>query len=258
MGERAQACYPTCNYRGSAMSQRPPQQDPAATQRRESDARVPLSMRAGLHAKAAAKIRRMIIRGTLPAGLDVAETDLCAKLGMSRTPLREAMKLLAAERLVKLRRNRSARITEIDANEVRDLFEAVACIERSAAELAAMRIEARELAQLSRLQATLERHHANDDLNAYFAANQKVHATIVAASKNTVLSATHAQLMPRVERARCFALGAHGRWEESIAEHKAILLSLEAGDPLRAGALLGDHVRRTGDTVCRLIEGERN
>ncbi len=217
----------------------------------------PVGIRAALHVKAADRIRRMIVKGTLPAGLDVAETELCAKLGMSRTPLREAMKLLAAEGLVELRRNRSARITPLDVKHVSDIFEAVACLERSAAELAAVRMTERDLARLARLQTTLERHFTNGDLVSYFGVNQKVHASIIAASSNAVLVNMHAHLMTQVERARYFALRAHGRWEESIAEHRAILESLENRDPPRAGALLFEHVRHTGDAVCRLIaDGE--
>jgi DNA-binding GntR family transcriptional regulator len=195
----------------------------------------------------------MIVHGTLPSGTDIAETELCARLGMSRTPLREAMKRLEAEGLVELRRNRTARITAVDPVEIRELFEAVACMERSAAELAALRITEAELKALARMQATLLRTRERSDLAAYFATNQRIHRTIVGASKNRVLIETHDRLMARVERARLAALRRQGRWEESIEEHRAILMSLEAHDPVRAGALLGQHVRRTGEAICSLI-----
>ena len=96
--------------------------------------------RRALHSEAADRLRRLIVRGTLRSGIDIAETELCTRLGMSRTPLREAMKLLAAEGLVQLRRNGSARVTTIDPAEVRELFEAVTCVERASAELAAVRM----------------------------------------------------------------------------------------------------------------------
>ena len=209
--------------------------------------------RRALHSEAADRLRRLIVRGTLRSGIDIAETELCTRLGMSRTPLREAMKLLAAEGLVQLRRNRSARVTTIDPAEVRELFEAVTCVERASAELAAVRITDIELKVLARMQATLNRTHDRGDIAAYFTTNQRIHAAIVAASKNRVLVATHDWLMARVERARFVALRQQGRWQQSIDEHHAILIALQARDPVRAGALLGEHVRRTGESVGRLV-----
>lgn len=229
---------------------------PAKIAVRQLRARTPAIRRRprrALHNEAADKLRTMIVRGTLASGIDIAETELCARLGMSRTPLREAMKLLATEGLVELRRNRVARITALDPEEIRDLFEVVACVERSAAELAAQRITEAELKALTRMQAKLLRMRMRRDLAAYFATNQRIHRAIVSASKNLVLVATHESLMARAERARLAALRQQGRWEESIEEHRAILLCLEARDSVRAGALLGEHVRRTGEAVCRLV-----
>jgi len=216
---------------------------------------APVGLAAALHVRAADRVRRMIVRGQLAAGTEITEAELCDRLGMSRSPLREAIKLLASEGLVELRRNRSARVTEINSRDVGELFETVACIERSAVELAARRINQRDLARLERMQAMLERHFANGDLSAYFATNHKVHQALVAVSGNRVMIATHALLLARVERARYFALGARGRWQESIAEHRMILKSLARGDGPRAGALLAEHVQRTGETVCALLDG---
>jgi DNA-binding GntR family transcriptional regulator len=216
---------------------------------------APVGLAAALHVRAADRLRRMIVRGQLAAGTEITEAELCDRLGMSRSPLREAIKLLASEGLVELRRNRSARVTAINSRDVGELFETVACIEKSAVELAAGRISRRDLVRLERMQAMLERDFANGDLSAYFTTNHKVHQALVAACGNRVMIATHAQLLARVERARYFALGAQGRWEESIAEHRLILESLARGDGPRAGALLAEHVRRTGETVCALLDG---
>src|SRR4051794_23511285 len=104
--------------------------------------------RMGLHERAAARMRAMIIRGELPPRSPTQETKLSSALGVSRTPLREAMKLLAAEGLVELRPNRSARIADIETDRMFELFEALAGIERLAAELAAQRATERELQRL--------------------------------------------------------------------------------------------------------------
>ena len=94
--------------------------------------------RTGLHERAAARMRDMIIRGELEPGSSTQETRLSEALGVSRTPLREAMKLLAAEGLVELRPNRSPRIADIETDHVFELFEALAGIERLAALITAL------------------------------------------------------------------------------------------------------------------------
>jgi DNA-binding GntR family transcriptional regulator len=206
--------------------------------------------RAALHARAADRLRAMIVRGDLAPGEAIGEAGLCAALGMSRTPLREALKLLAAEGLLDLRANRSARVAPLRAEETDALFEAVAGIERVAAELAARRADARALRGLRALQDRIERHHARGERADYFALNQRIHREIVAASGNGALAAAHASLLARAERARLFAISASSaRWAESVDEHREILAALEARDAGRAGRALERHVLRTGEVV---------
>lgn len=206
--------------------------------------------RAGLHSQAAERLRGMIVHGALPPGTAIGEAELCAALGMSRTPLREALKLLAAEGLVELRANRSARIARLRPEETDELFEAVASIERAAAELAAQRADAGQLRRLRALQDRMERHHGRGELADYFALNQRIHLEIVAAAGNAVLAAVHGTLLARAERARLLAITASStRWDESVGEHREILAALEARDAERAGRALMRHVLRTGEAV---------
>jgi DNA-binding GntR family transcriptional regulator len=206
--------------------------------------------RAALHARAAERLRAMIVRGELAPGEAIGEAELCAALGMSRTPLREALKLLAAEGLVDLRANRSARVAPLRAEETDELFEAVAGIERIAAELAARRADARALRGLRALQDRIERHHGRGELADYFALNQRIHQEIVAAAGNAALAAAHGSLLARAERARLFAVAASSaRWSESVDEHREILAALEARNAERAGRALEQHVLRTGEVV---------
>lgn len=206
--------------------------------------------RAALHARAAERLRAMIVRGDLAPGEAIGEAELCAALGMSRTPLREALKLLAAERLVDLRANRSARVAPLRAEETDELFEAVAGIERVAAELAARRADARALRGLRALQDRIERHRGRGELADYFAVNQRIHREIVAAAGNAALAAAHGSLLARAERARLFAIAASSeRWSESVDEHRQVLAALEARDAERAGRALERHVLRTGEAI---------
>lgn len=213
--------------------------------------RVP---RTGLHEQAAARLRTLIVRGELQPGQQLGEADLSDALGISRTPLREALKQLASEGLVELRLNRGAVVAPFRREELRELFEAVAGIERCAAELAAARMEPRELERLEALQEKIEWHHSRGELRDYFEINQQIHSAIVDGARNSVLKTTHEVLLARAERARFFALSVLGRWDESVREHQDILAALKAGDAISAGQLLGHHVRRTGELVAKTLD----
>lgn len=214
--------------------------------------RVP---RAGLHEQAATRLRSLIVRGDLSPGAQLPEAEMSQALGISRTPLRDALKQLAAEGLVELRLNHSAIVAPLRREELAELFEAVSGIERCAAELASTRMQAGDLERLEALQDKIECHHDRGELRDYFEINQQIHSSIVGFARNAVLKATHDVLLPRAERARFFALSVQGRWDESVREHQEILAALKAGDGDRAGRLLGHHVRRTGEIVTATLDG---
>lgn len=215
--------------------------------------RVP---RMGLHEQAAARLRTLIVRGELQPGQQLGEADLSEALGISRTPLREALKQLATEGLVELRLNRSAVVAPFRREELNELFEAVAGIERCAVELAAARMEPRDVERLEALQEKIEWHHGRGELREYFEINQQIHSAIVDFARNSVLKATHEVLLARAERARFFALSALGRWDESVRDHQEILAALKARDASHAGQLLGHHVRRTGEIAAQTLDGK--
>ncbi|PMR71917.1 GntR family transcriptional regulator [Halomonas heilongjiangensis] len=197
-------------------------------------------------------LHRLIVRGQLPPGELLQEPTLCAQLGISRTPLREALKRLSSEGLVVMPRNRRARVAPIDAQELEHLFEVEAGLESLAAGLAASRMTNTEFKRLETLQERLERLLAKGDRNAYFELNQRIHGLIVAGAKNPVLEETHRSLLGRLERARYLALDRLGRWQESTSEHREILDALKARDSDRAQRLLADHVRHTGDAIAAI------
>jgi DNA-binding GntR family transcriptional regulator len=212
--------------------------------------------RSGLHEEAATRLRALIITGDLRPGQQLTEAELSDALGISRTPLREALKLLATEGLVELRLNRSAVVAPIRPAELPDLFEAVACIERSSAELAAHRMTQRDLQRLRTLQERMERLYEAGEREGYFQLNQQIHAFIVSGAKNNALRSTHEALLARAERARFFALSSRERWDESVEEHRQILRALEERDSERAGKILSHHVQRTGDVVRKVLQSD--
>jgi len=215
-------------------------------------------VRAGLHEHAAERLRDMIVRGDLAPGATLVEAELSAALGISRTPLREALKLLAQSGLVELRANRSASVRRLTAPDIRELFEALSGIERLAAEFAAQRISPADLARLHDLQREIEHEHDAGRRDAYFAANRSIHRIIVEASRNLPLADAHATLLARADQVRFFALRLEDRWEQSIVEHRDILAALEARDSVKAGKLLGIHVGHTADVVAKTLAADES
>jgi DNA-binding GntR family transcriptional regulator len=203
--------------------------------------------------RAVARLRSLIVHGEFAPETALVEAELCAMLGISRTPLREALKLLAAQGLVELRQNRSARVASMKSEEIADLFQALSGIERVTGELAAERMVAADLARLHAMQHEMERHYAVGELHGYFALNQAIHGAIVASARNTTLRETHEWLLARAERARYVALASRRRWDESVDEHRAILTAFDARDSQAAGRLLGTHVLNTGREVIKAL-----
>ncbi|MEJ1160161.1 GntR family transcriptional regulator [Prosthecomicrobium sp. N25] len=200
--------------------------------------------------QAVARLRDMIVYLELAPGAVLSEPWLVETLGASRTPVREALKLLAADGLVLLRRNRAAVVAPLDGEQLAHLFEVEAALESFAAGLAASRMSDAEIARLARLQSDMEARHARGDRVGYIRLNQKIHALIVAGAANPALAETHARLISRLQRARNVALTSVGRVEESIEEHRRILLALQARDAELARRLFAAHVGRTGDLLA--------
>jgi len=194
-------------------------------------------------------LQQMIVHGELAPGARIVEPALCEQLDISRTPLREAIRMLSSDGLVARRHNRNAVVTLIDSRELEHLFEAEAGIEGLAAGLAASRMTNTELKQLETLQERLEKLHAKGDRAAYFELNQRIHALLVSGAKNPVLEETHRRLLGRLERARYLALDSIDRWQESTDEHRAILEALKDRNGELAQRLLSGHVRHTGEAI---------
>jgi DNA-binding GntR family transcriptional regulator len=229
----------------------PPIAAASATQAIESEAQETTLFirRRPLHDEATERVRDMIVEGRLAAGDWINETDLCQQLQISRTPLREALKVLAAEGLVELVPRRGARVAQLSVRELVDLFEALSGIEALAAELAAMRMSVADLERLRELQLRIEQRHKAGDRLAYFHDNQKLHESIVQSSGNSALVDIHARLIARVRRARYQAILSEARWAASVQEHSQILAALESRDAKGAGELMRRHVGHTGDVV---------
>jgi len=209
--------------------------------------------RKGLHEEVAARLRDMIVEGGLEPGIRVPERELCERFGISRTPLREALKILAAEGLIDLQHHRGAVVSRLTAESLDDLFQVMGTLEALAGEIACERADAAAIANIRGFHERMLGHHARDELSDYFRLNQQIHESIVAAAGNPVLTQVYRGLSVRIRRARYMANLSNARWDRAVAEHELILEALIARDGVRLGGLLREHLRNKLEVVKTVI-----
>ena len=205
--------------------------------------------RRSLHMELVERLQEMIVEGILPPGEKVPERTLCEQFGVSRTPMREALKVLAAEGLVDLAPNRGAWVSRITAEELEEVFPVMGALEALSGELACQRISDDQIARIRQTHACMVGHYRAGDLHEYFRANQEIHAAILEAANNATLSAQHRSLASRIRRARYQANMSAERWQAAVREHGEILDALEQRDASRLSQLLRRHLSNKYDTV---------
>jgi len=214
---------------------------------------LPISRRP-LHEEATDRLRDLIVRGDLAPGGRLNERLLCEQLGISRTPLREAIKLLATEGLVELLPNRGAVVAGIDSARLAETLQVMGALEALAGELACRHASDESIAAIRRLHEEMLDMHARGDLAGYFRHNQAIHMSLVEASGNAVLAGAYRQLNANVRRARYMANLSRERWDAAVREHERILAALEARDVASLQALLRDHLANKLASVLTGLE----
>jgi DNA-binding GntR family transcriptional regulator len=195
------------------------------------------------------RLREMIVEGELPPGMRLNERALCDRLGASRTPLREAFRLLAAEHLVELQPNRGAQVVSLSDDDVRESFEVIGALEALAGELACRHIGAHEVAELKALTFEMLACHARRDLSAYYRVNRQIHQAINRAARNALLTQVYANLNRRIENLRFRSNFDQAKWDKAARQHAEIVEALEARDGARVAAILREHLRDKGQAV---------
>ena len=181
------------------------------------------------------RLRQMIVAGDLAPGQRISEREIGEHLdGLSRTPLREAFKMLAAEGLVTISPNRGATVTALSMAEVEDTIELLIGLEGIAASAACEHVSQAQLAQIDDLHQRMCAAYRAEQLMTYFELNQAIHQRIVDAAGNRVLSRIYAAECARIRRYRYAGNRRHERWERALAEHQQILGALSE----RNGSLL--------------------
>ena len=195
-----------------------------------------------LHEEAADRLRDLIVQGRLAPSARLNERLLTAQLGVSRTPLREAFKVLATEGLVELLPNRGAIVSPIDAERLSETLAVMGALEALAGELACQHATDAQLNEIRALHYEMLAYHARGDLAGYFKFNQAIHLKLVKYSGNSMLYNVYRQLNGNVRRARYMANLSKERWDAAVREHEEILAALGGRDVKRIKALLTEHL----------------
>jgi DNA-binding GntR family transcriptional regulator len=203
------------------------------------------SARATLHEGLVARLREMIQEGLLPPGRRVAEVELCEEFQVSRTPMREALKVLAAEGWLQWRANYGATVSEVNPEEIDAMFETMSALERQIGRLAAERASDEEIRELQGLHDQLDGFFRSGDRVAYFKMNQVIHNRLAEATANHTIADIYHSLSAKVYRARSLANGEHMRWEQSLHEHAVFMDALKKRDGIAFGEALEVHSEKT-------------
>ncbi len=212
--------------------------------------------RRSLHDELVERLRRLIVEGELEPGEKISEKALCAAYDVSRTPLREALKVLARERLVVLTPHRGAHVSMLTVAQIKDAFPVIGALEALAGELACGRATDGEISEISMLHLKMTTAYRNRDRQKYFRLNQQIHEAMAVAARNPTLNQMREALDGRVSRARYYANISTVRWDQAMKEHEAILAALKARDGERLGRLLKEHLAHKLETLRGVIEDE--
>jgi DNA-binding GntR family transcriptional regulator len=205
-----------------------------------------------LYQEVAERLRQRIFTHELAPGTWIDEQRLAEQYGISRTPLREALKVLAAEGLVELKPRRGCYVTEISRQDLDDIFPLMALLEGRCAADALRQARPADVAELRAIHEQLESAAREGRIDAFFDANQAFHRHIQDLAGNRWLLSVIQDLRKVLKLSRLHSLSLEGRLEQSLEEHRAIMAAFEAGDVARAEKLMHDHLLSGREALMRM------
>lgn len=204
---------------------------------------------------AAEKLRNLIISGELGAGTDHLESELASSLGMSRTPVREAVLLLEAQGLLEVRPRKGVRIRPISTSDMCEIYDILTELESLAAAEAAKRgYGTKDLAQLAKAITQMEAALSNNDRDTWAASDDMFHAELVRLGGNTRLEVIVSMMVDQVRRARMVTLYMRPVPDQSNADHRGVLLAIENGDSDAARKIHHNHRTSAKKTLIELLQ----
>jgi len=211
-----------------------------------------------LHERVAATLREEIFDGTLAPGSFVDEVALCERLKISRTPLREALKVLTAEGLVRHEPRRGCFVNEVTEQDLDEIFPVIALLEGRCAFEAACNASDADLAVLETLHQKLQAHAAAKRIVDYYQTNFAIHEAIITLADNRWLAQVIADLRKILKLARLQQLHAPGRLAQSLSEHLAVFAALKARDSEGAEAAMRTHLTRQREALRELARQQKS
>ncbi len=206
-----------------------------------------------LHQQVGARLRQLIVEGTIEPGSKLNERALAEQLRVSRTPLREAIRMLAAEGLVALLPNRGAVAAQLSTADIVDTFEVIAGLEGQSGQLAAARITRAELKEIRALHYEMLAAHTRRDLPTYYSLNAAIHNQINAAARNPVLADVYRTVNARLQALRFRSNFDEDKWTRAVREHERMVELLAARDGMRLRKLLICHLEHKRDAVLEQL-----
>lgn len=210
-------------------------------------------VRRSLHDELIDRVREMIVTGDLEPGTKVPEQSLAEKFGVSRTPLREALKVLASEGLITLTPNKGATISALTLEDLEEAFPVMGALEALSGEMACARISDDEIAHIRHLHDQMVLHYQAGEMPKYFRFNQEIHNRILDAADNATLSSMYRGLSGQVRRARYVANISKKRWDQAVSEHEEIIVALSARNGEALSEVLKRHLVNKFETVKETI-----
>ena len=209
--------------------------------------------RASLHNVVVSRIRDMIIEGLIAVGARIHEGQLCQQLGISRTPLREALKVLASEGLVELVPSRGAVVRRMTRKDAHDMMKVLAHLEQMAGSLTCQNATDAQIREIRRLHDEMLRFYVARDRLQYFKLNQKIHSTLIALTNNESLCLVHDILQTRMKRIRFIGDKKEESWAAAVSDHEEMMAALEARDGQRLSAAMVDHLMGSWERIKSAI-----
>ena len=213
--------------------------------------------RAPLHVQVAERLRLLIDSGVLAPGTRLNENELCQNMGVSRTPLREAIRSLATEGVVELQPNRGAIVSVVSQDDVTEILPIMASLEGLGARLAAVQMQTDQIKQIRQLHNEMVKHYQKKEVPEYFETDRLIHELISKGSGNQTLVDTINSLSAKVRRARFSAQMTRESWARAVSEHEEMITALEARDPHRLEAILIQHVETKRTTILGSLQQSR-
>ena len=211
-----------------------------------------------LHVKVATLLRAQIFDGDLAPGSFIDEAALCACLKISRTPLREALKVLAAEGQVRHEPRRGSFVNQVTEQDLDEIFPVIALLEGRCAFEAARNASDADISALDTLHTRLREHAQAKRIQGYYDTNYTIHEAIITLANNRWLAQAIADLRKILKLARQQQLYAPGRLEQSLGEHLAIYAALRERDSEGAEAAMREHITRQREALRVLAREQKS